>query len=37
MERIDYILDFCKELGKEMIASGAILILVKIEAFVTKV
>ena len=23
MERIDYILDFCKELGKEMIASGA--------------
>ena len=23
MERIDYILDFCKELGKEMIVSGA--------------
>ena len=23
MERIDYILDFCKELGKQMIASGA--------------
>ena len=23
MERIDYILDFCKELGKEMIACGA--------------
>ena len=23
MERIDYVLDFCKELGKQMIASGA--------------
>ena len=23
MEKIDYVLDFCKELGKEMIASGA--------------
>ena len=23
MKRIDYILDFCKELGKEMIVSGA--------------
>ena len=23
MERIDYILDFCKELGKQMIVAGA--------------